>query len=175
MRVLLKDQTAQAYNGIYVYSGGTLSRSSDMNAAAECAPGSYTEVTGGTVNAGTKWGLAPARTLPTLNTTPLIWVQNSKKPPAGGNGGAGVTSSITGSAVARAGGGGGSSSTTAGTGTAGGANGRTGTNAGIAGTANTGGGAGGSAFWSTDGSISAKNGAKGGSGIVVIRYPYSYS
>ena len=84
-----------------------------------------------------------------------------------GNGGAGEVSYITGSAVTYAGGGGGgiytSGSGTAGTGGSGGGAGAS-TGNGTAGTSNTGGGGGGAPLNAT--------GGKGGSGIVVVRYPY---
>ena len=92
----------------------------------------------------------------------------------GGAGGAGVSSSITGSAVTYGGGGGGGINTVnggaspgaggAGGGGAGGIN-----TFGTAGTVNTGGGGGGS------GGDSATGGGAGGSGIVIIRYPTTFS
>jgi len=87
----------------------------------------------------------------------------------GGNGGAGVSSSITGSAVERAGGGGGGATTTAGTATGGGGAGGQSDN-GTAGTANTGGGGGGSSYDGVD-----KQGGAGGSGVVILRYPNTYT
>ena len=89
---------------------------------------------------------------------------------AGGNGGDGVQSSITGTATYYAGGGGGSGSSTRGTGGQGGGSdavkGGTASN----GTANTGGGGGGS------GTTSATSyGGNGGSGIVILRYPNTYT
>ena len=88
-----------------------------------------------------------------------------------GNGGAGVATSITGSSVTYAGGGGGgkSSGTTATGGAGGGGNGAVGNGVGSAGTANTGGGGGGSC----SNSPPAVDGAAGGSGIVILRYPDS--
>ena len=92
----------------------------------------------------------------------------------GGAGGAGVSSSITGSAVTYGGGGGGGINTVnggaspgaggAGGGGAGGIN-----TFGTAGTVNTGGGGGGS------GGDSATGGGAGGSGIVIVRYPTTFS
>jgi hypothetical protein len=85
----------------------------------------------------------------------------------GGNGGGGVASAISGTVTAYAGGGGGYGSSTAGTGGAGG--GGTGPTAGAngtAGTANTGGGGGGA----TGGSN-----LSGGSGIVIVSYPDTFS
>jgi hypothetical protein len=89
----------------------------------------------------------------------------------GGNGGVGLQNSITGSAVYYAGGGGGSTYTgTRGTGgNGGGGNGGSTTPdlATTAGTANTGGGGGGGKYVSTGGA--------GGSGIVILRYPNTYT
>ena len=91
----------------------------------------------------------------------------------GGNGGAGVATSISGSSVTYAGGGGGSGAGTVGTGGAGGgADGVKNANGGN-GTANTGGGAGG--IYNTSGVTSDRYGGNGGSGIVVLRYPNTYT
>ena len=87
-----------------------------------------------------------------------------------GNGGAGVSSSITGSAVERAGGGGGGSNGTAGTATGGGGAGGK-NSVGTAGTANTGGGGGGTAF----NGVGDRAGAAGGSGVVILRYPNTFT
>ena len=92
---------------------------------------------------------------------------------AGGNGGNGTASSITGSSVTYAGGGGGgNTNTSAGFGGSGGSGGGGGGTSGTVqagqGTANTGGGAGGTGDYATPG-------ANGGSGVVVIAYPDSFS
>ena len=86
----------------------------------------------------------------------------------GGAGGAGKASSITGSSVTRAGGGGGAGTTAGGSGGTGG--GGAGSDGGTptAGTANTGGGGGASAN-------STNAGASGGSGLVILRYPDTYT
>jgi len=90
---------------------------------------------------------------------------------AGGDGGAGVSSSITGSAVVRAGGGGGSIYTNGGTvgagGAGGGGAGGHGTSDAVDGTVNTGGGGGGAS--------NARTSGAGGSGIVILRYPNTYT
>ena len=89
----------------------------------------------------------------------------------GGNGGAGVATSISGSSVTYAGGGGGGAYGTQGTGGAGGgADGVKNAN-GNAGTANTGGGAGGLYITNT----TQRYGGNGGSGIVILRYPNTYT
>jgi len=86
----------------------------------------------------------------------------------GGAGGAGKASSITGSSVTRAGGGGGAGTTAGGSGGTGG--GGAGSDGGTptAGTVNTGGGGGASAN-STNAS------ASGGSGVVILRYPNTFT
>ncbi len=86
-----------------------------------------------------------------------------------GDGGSGVSSSITSSSVGRAGGGGGGGETSGTGGTAsdgGGAGGGTDTNGSDA-TINTGGGGGGGG--------GLGDGGSGGSGVVILRYPSSYS
>ena len=98
---------------------------------------------------------------------------NSVDKNAGGNGGAGLSNSITGSAVNYAGGGGGgcglnSSGNPGSGGIGGGASGGKGSTGGNA-TANTGGGAGGG------GGSGYYNGGAGGSGIVILRYPNTYT
>ena len=83
-----------------------------------------------------------------------------------GNGGNGLASSITGSSVTRGGGGGGGtypSGGTAGSGGTGGGGAGSSSSGGTAGTANTGGGGG--------GSKQSVNGANGGSGVVILRFP----
>lgn len=190
MRVLIKDQTSQPENGIYVFSGGSLSRSFDMDQDREIAPGTWVEVTGGSTWANTNWAIERSRTYSagrTIGTTPVVWEQSQRKPPGGGNGGEGIVSDITGSPVPRAGGGGGggmgigSSQPLAensgviydgqgGTGAAGGGDGGTGLNAGQAASVNSGSGGGGSSVGNSEGTQTRAGGA-GGSGVVVIRYP----
>lgn len=78
-RVLLKNQTAPAENGIYVTQndGLPLVRASDMNAWSE-VPGSLVTVESGTVNADTVW-LCTANAGGTLGVTAITWI---KFPPA---------------------------------------------------------------------------------------------
>ena len=103
---------------------------------------------------------------------------NGPQSGAGGAGGAGVATSITGSSVTRAGGGGGGSGYPGGAGTpssggsggGGGGNGNSPSTGGVAGTTNTGGGGGGGG--SQYDNSTAKSGANGGSGIVIIRYKF---
>jgi hypothetical protein len=92
---------------------------------------------------------------------------------AGGNGGNGTASSITGSSVTRAGGGGGGHfNGTAGTGgTGGGGAGSVGDVTPTSGTANTGGGGGGRGGGADVGDV----GGAGGSGIVIVKYPDTFT
>ena len=87
-----------------------------------------------------------------------------------GAGGAGVATSISGSSVTYAGGGGGGGTTSANGGAGGGGNGAENSNA-TPGTVNTGGGGGGvCTYYST-----ARYAGNGGSGIVILRYPNTYT
>jgi len=90
----------------------------------------------------------------------------------GGNGGAGLATTISGSSATYAGGGAGAGGSAGGTGgTGGGANGVTGNNDGNNGTANTGGGGSGAAANAAGGQA----GGNGGSGIIILRYPDTYT
>jgi len=73
-RVLVKNQTAAAENGIYVFDGTDLVRAADMNAAAEFA-GAAAFVTEGTANADTGWTQTAEVT--TLGTSSVTWTQFS--------------------------------------------------------------------------------------------------
>ena len=99
-------------------------------------------------------------------------VGGNSSAPTGGAGGAGTASSITGSSVTRAGGGGGGGQTTGGAGGAGGggAGGSGNPGVGTSGTVNTGGGAG--STYEDSGTPQTTN---GGSGIVIIKYPDSFT
>ena len=71
-RVLVKDQTAGASNGVYVVSASTWSRSSDMNTASSIE-GAYVMIIEGTINANSAWVMSTANV--TLETTALVWSQ----------------------------------------------------------------------------------------------------
>lgn len=77
-RVLLKNQTAGAENGIYVYNatGSTFSRSEDANSNEEVTPGLFTFVEEGNLSANAGFVLTTNGTI-TLNTTELTFVQFS--------------------------------------------------------------------------------------------------
>ena len=72
-RVLVKDQTAAQFNGVYVAAAGAWSRSTDTDTYAELQ-NIYLFVTSGTVNAGTAWGTTNHGT-GTIDVTPINWVQ----------------------------------------------------------------------------------------------------
>jgi fibronectin-binding autotransporter adhesin len=74
-RVLVKDQTAPAENGIYVAAAGAWARSSDMDVWEEF-PGAFTFVTTGTEYADTGW-VCTSDAGGTLGTTAVTWSQFS--------------------------------------------------------------------------------------------------
>jgi hypothetical protein len=74
-RVLVKNQTAQADNGIYVASATAWARSADMNAWAEF-PAAYTFIEQGATQADTGW-VCTVNQGGTLGTTAVTWSQFS--------------------------------------------------------------------------------------------------
>jgi hypothetical protein len=81
-RVLVKNQTAQAQNGIYTVtdtgSGSTnwvLTRAADFNSSAEIQGGDFVFVTGGTTYDNTGW--VQTTTGVTVGTSPIVWQQFS--------------------------------------------------------------------------------------------------
>lgn len=77
MRVLVKNQSTSAQNGIYVYDLATtaLVRASDFNSAAEIQGGDFVFVTGGSTYDNTGW--VQTATVTTLGTDPIVWDQFS--------------------------------------------------------------------------------------------------
>ena len=77
MRVLVKNQSSAAQNGIYVYDLATtaLVRASDYNTATEIDPGDFIFVSGGSTYADTGW--VQTETVTTLGTDPISWTQFS--------------------------------------------------------------------------------------------------
>lgn len=72
-RILIKNQTAQAENGIYtVNASGAPTRAADMDTWAE-VPGAWVTVQVGTTNADTVW-LSTADAGGTLNTTAITFI-----------------------------------------------------------------------------------------------------
>lgn len=74
-RVLVKDQTTPAQNGIYIVAAGAWMRATDMDAWTEI-PSSYVWVEQGTVQADTGW-VCTADAGGTLGTTNVTWTQFS--------------------------------------------------------------------------------------------------
>jgi hypothetical protein len=74
-RILVKDQSTPATNGIYLVQAAAWTRATDMDAWAE-VPGSFTWVEQGTVNADSGW-ICTADQGGTLGTTPITWTQFS--------------------------------------------------------------------------------------------------
>ena len=73
-RVLVKNQTSSQFNGIYIASASTWTRSTDMDVWSE-VPGAYTVIlNGGQANTG--W-VCTATTSGTINVTAMPWVQFS--------------------------------------------------------------------------------------------------
>ncbi|MEW6060351.1 MAG: hypothetical protein AB1600_00280 [Bacteroidota bacterium] len=75
-RVLVKDQTTPAQNGIYVVSAGAWSRATDADTSAEVKGGMTMWVNEGTVNGDTQWTLTTNDVI-TLGTTGLTFTQTS--------------------------------------------------------------------------------------------------
>jgi Repeat of unknown function (DUF5907) len=74
-RVLVKDQSTPANNGIYLVQAGAWTRATDMDAWAE-VPSAYVWVEQGTTQADTGW-VATADQGGTLNSTAITWTQFS--------------------------------------------------------------------------------------------------
>jgi hypothetical protein len=92
-RVLLKNQTAAAENGVYVVvASGAASRSADANSDAEVTPGFAVFVSEGTANADKNFQLTTNAPI-TLDTTALVFDEF-----AGGAGGGGTTLNFLGGA-----------------------------------------------------------------------------
>lgn len=71
-RVLVKDQTAGAENGIYVAATGAWARATDADTAGDLTSGVLVPVETGTANADTIWMLTTDGAI-TIGTTALIW------------------------------------------------------------------------------------------------------
>jgi hypothetical protein len=74
-KILLKNQTTPAENGIYIFngSGSALTRDTQMDAWTE-VPGAFVAVEEGTTNADTVW-LCTSNAGGTLGTTAIAWQQ----------------------------------------------------------------------------------------------------
>lgn len=74
-RVLVKNQTSSQFNGIYLASSGSWTRSADMNAWAE-VPSAFTFIQKGATLADTGW-VCTADPGGTIDVTPMPWTQFS--------------------------------------------------------------------------------------------------
>jgi hypothetical protein len=70
-RVLVKDQTTAANNGIYVVAAGSWSRADDASTAAEIA-GSFVNVQSGSANGGTQY-VTTFKSTDTVGVTAMTW------------------------------------------------------------------------------------------------------
>jgi hypothetical protein len=98
-RVLVKDQTNQTENGIYVVAVGAWSRSSDANTSAEISH-AITSVKGGSTNADKAW--EQTTNDPNIGVDNIVWIQTYG---AGTYSADGVTLQLTGSTFSIANGG----------------------------------------------------------------------
>tara|TARA_R110000868_G_scaffold252375_6_gene509009 strand:+ start:115 stop:1650 length:1536 start_codon:yes stop_codon:yes gene_type:complete len=73
-RILVKDQSAGAENGIYVTAAGAWARAEDFNASAEVTAGATTFVSEGTANGNETWQLTTDDAI-TLGSTALVFAQ----------------------------------------------------------------------------------------------------
>jgi hypothetical protein len=75
-RVLLKDQTTPAQNGLWVWNGAAvaMTRTADADATGELAPGTAVSVTEGTVNGDEVWMITSDAAI-TVGTTGQTWGQ----------------------------------------------------------------------------------------------------
>lgn len=74
-RVLVKNQSTQSQNGIYIAGSSTWTRATDMDVWSE-VPGAYTVILNGSANINTGWVSNSADT-GTINVTPITFVQFS--------------------------------------------------------------------------------------------------
>jgi hypothetical protein len=78
MRVLVKDQTTQSANGIYVAASGAWSRSTDA-ATGLALVNAYVYISNGTINEGTTWIQQTANPI-TLGTSNIVFGEFSSAP-----------------------------------------------------------------------------------------------
>lgn len=103
-RVLLKNQTAPAENGIYTVNGsGAPTRAVDADGGTELAPGTAVSVAEGTANADTVWHIISDAAI-TVGTTSQTWAQLGGGTTYTGGNGINVAGSVI-TAVAAASGG----------------------------------------------------------------------
>lgn len=85
-RVLVKNQSTQANNGIYTSGAGAWTRTSDYDQSAEVAAGTFTAILSGTVNANTLWVQTTSN--PTIGVSALVFSKLS-------SGGTGTVTSLS--------------------------------------------------------------------------------
>ncbi len=73
-RVLVKNQSTAANNGIYIVASGSWTRSTDADTSTEVTPGMFTFVEGGSTQAGSGWVLSTSTTI-VLGSTSLAFAQ----------------------------------------------------------------------------------------------------
>jgi hypothetical protein len=73
-RVLVKNQTTQSQNGIYISNPSSWTRSTDATSSSQLTNAAV-YVAQGTVNANTGWNQITAN--PTIGTSNIVWVQSS--------------------------------------------------------------------------------------------------
>jgi hypothetical protein len=74
-RVLVKNQSTQSQNGIYIAGSSTWTRATDMDVWSE-VPGAYMVVLNGSANGNTGW-VSTSSEAGTINVTPITFVQFS--------------------------------------------------------------------------------------------------
>lgn len=72
-RVLVKNQSSEAANGIYIAATGAWSRAADFDAGSEVV-GATVFVSEGTANGNSQWNMTTDGPI-TIGTTSLVWVQ----------------------------------------------------------------------------------------------------
>lgn len=93
-RILLKNQTAGAENGVYIWNGAstTATRAPDMSVSAEFNS-AVVPVTGGTNNAGTRWRVTVAN--PNVGTTAITFTNDQSTAPAASESAQGIAEIAT--------------------------------------------------------------------------------
>jgi hypothetical protein len=75
-RILVKNEANTAHNGIYVWSNATvITRADDFDTPVEMAGGDFTFVQAGTTYDNTGWVMPDP--VPTVGTSPVVWIQFS--------------------------------------------------------------------------------------------------
>lgn len=94
-RILVKDQSSAANNGIYLAAAGAWSRATDFDTSAEAVPGCLVPVSEGSSNAETMWELSTDAAI-TLGSTSLTFVLYAGiKVPTGSTSNKQMTASVT--------------------------------------------------------------------------------